>query len=55
MIIEAKKSENESRMEYWCDEALRQITDNEYAREMDGYIKVLCYGIAFFKKRGGSS
>lgn len=50
MIIEAKKSENKNRMEYWCDKAIRQIVDNEYAREMDGYTEILCYGIAFFEK-----
>lgn len=50
MIIEAKKSENKKRMEYWCDEAIRQIRDHEYAKDMAGYTTVLCYGISFFEK-----
>ena len=50
MFIEAKKSESESRMEYWCDEAIRQIIEKEYARNMSGYNKVLCYGVSFFEK-----
>ncbi len=51
IIIEAKKSENEDRMEYWCDDALDQIQQNEYAKNLDGYNEVLCYGISFFQKK----
>ncbi|MBR1853055.1 MAG: AAA family ATPase [Lachnospiraceae bacterium] len=50
MIIEAQKAESMSRMDYWCDEAIKQIVDNEYAENMNGYNKVLCYGISFFEK-----
>lgn len=50
MIIEVKKAESKKRMEYWCDNAIRQIIDNEYAKDMNGYTKVLCYGITFFEK-----
>lgn len=50
IIIEAKKSESEERLEYWCNEALRQIVDKQYARDMTGYRQVLCYGIAFYRK-----
>ena len=50
MIIEAKKAESEERMEYWCNEALRQIKDGQYAENMTGYKQVLCYGIAFYQK-----
>ena len=50
IIIEAKISENENRMEYWCNDALKQIVENEYAKDMYGYNQVLCYGIAFYKK-----
>lgn len=50
MIIEAKKAENRDRMEYWCEEGIRQIIDNEYAKDLDGYNQVLCYGISFYKK-----
>ena len=31
IIIEAKKAESRERLEYWCDEALRQISSREYA------------------------
>ena len=38
-------------MEKSCDEALKQIVDNEYAKNLDaGFERVLCYGIAFFQK-----
>ena len=39
-------SENE------CDEALKQIENQMYAKQLEeDYDEVLCYGIAFFKKR----
>ena len=50
MIIECKKSDSESRLEYWCDEAIRQIIDQQYARKTDGFNTVRCYGVAFFEK-----
>ena len=50
IIIETKKSDSQSRLEYWCDKAIQQIVDREYARNMDGYNLILCYGIAFFEK-----
>lgn len=50
MIIEAKVSESEKRMDYWCDEALGQIEEKGYARGLDGYRQVLKYGVAFYKK-----
>lgn len=50
MLIEAKKSENKKRMGDWCDEAIRQIMDHGYAKDMVGYTTVLCYGISFFEK-----
>ena len=49
MILEMKVSESKNRMEYWCDEAIRQIRDHEYAKNLDGYRKVVCFGISFFK------
>lgn len=51
MIIEAKRSDSEERMEYWCREAFRQIDKKEYAEKLDGYRQILCYGIAFYKKK----
>ncbi len=50
MIIEAKKAESKKRMGYWCDRAIQQIIDNDYAKDMNDYTKVLCYGVSFFKK-----
>ena len=50
MIIECKKSDSKNRMEYWCDQAIQQITDREYARKTDGFNTVRCYGISFFEK-----
>lgn len=37
-------------MDYWCDEAIDQIREKEYARNLNGYKEVLCYGIAFYQK-----
>ncbi|MBQ9010200.1 MAG: AAA family ATPase [Clostridia bacterium] len=51
MIIEVKKADSRTKMEKACDEALKQIADNEYAKNLDaGFETVLCYGIAFFQK-----
>ena len=49
LIIEAKKSETAAQMDHDCDEALKQIVDQEYAKGLDAY-RVLCYGIAFYQK-----
>ena len=39
-------------MESDCDAALQQIEEKMYAREYeDEYDHILCYGIAFYKKR----
>lgn len=50
MIIEDKISESESRMDYWCNDAIEQIEREGYAEGLDGYTEVLCYGVAFYKK-----
>jgi len=35
-----------------CDTAIQQINDRMYAADFrDDYDDILCYGIAFFKKR----
>ena len=49
LIIEAKKSDSKENMEHDCKEALKQITEREYAKNLDGYT-VIFYGIAFFRK-----
>ena len=50
MVIEAKKAESKARMDSACDEALKQIADREYAKGLEMYERVLCYGVAFFRK-----
>lgn len=50
LVIEAKRSEKKSDMEKDCQAGIQQIINGEYARNLDGYTTVLCYGIAFFKK-----
>ncbi len=51
-IFEAKYTRTLDHLENECDEALRQIDERMYAKEYeDDYDQILCYGIAFFKKR----
>ncbi len=51
-IFEAKYSRTLENLEQACEEAVRQIDDRMYAEPFrDSYDRVLCYGIAFFKKR----
>ena len=51
-IFEAKYSESRDKMERDCNLALEQINEKMYAAEYeDDYDEILCYGIAFFKKR----
>ncbi len=51
IIIEAKKSDKLSDLEKYCDAAIKQIKDENYAEGIAGYEKILCYGVAFFKKQ----
>jgi len=51
-IFEAKYSRNSELLLSECDRAIAQINDRMYATEYaDDYDEILCYGIAFFKKR----
>ena len=51
-IFEAKYSCTQDAMSKDCAAALDQIEDRQYAKEFeDDYDSVLCYGIAFYKKR----
>mgnify|MGYP001020723185 FL=1 len=51
-IFEAKYSHTQDAMPKDCAAALDQIEDRQYAKEFeDDYDSVLCYGIAFYKKR----
>lgn len=50
-VFEAKYSKIPQDMEKDCARALRQIEENQYAKDyMDRRTKVFCYGIAFCKK-----
>lgn len=51
-VFEAKYADSLQSMERRCDEALCQMDEKMYAREYeDDYDQIVCYGIAFFKKR----
>ena len=51
-IFEAKYSRTQDAMSKDCAAALEQIEDRQYAKEFeDDYDSLLCYGIAFYKKR----
>lgn len=52
VIFEAKYSKSAELLLSECDRAIDQINDRMYAEEYaDDYDEILCYGIAFFKKR----
>ena len=51
IIIETKRSKKESNLKKDCDEAIRQIIDEEYAVGVKEYEQVLCYGVAFYQKK----
>ena len=51
-IFEAKYAKTLDGLEASCEAALRQIKDRQYAKDFaDDYDDILCYGIAFYKKR----
>ncbi|MDO5424557.1 MAG: AAA family ATPase [Eubacteriales bacterium] len=51
-VFEVKYSKTAVHLEQDCIEALRQIDNRMYAKELeDTYEQVLCFGISFFKKR----
>ena len=51
-IFEARYSRTQDAMSKDCAAALEQIEDRQYAKEFEeDYDSVLCYGIAFYKKR----
>lgn len=51
LIIEAKHSKSEKDMEKDCELAIKQINEDQYALNLNGYRKVLRYGIAFYQKQ----
>ena len=51
-IFEAKYSRTQDAIPRDCAAALQQIEDRQYAKEFEeDYDSILCYGIAFYKKR----
>ena len=51
-LFEAKYAKTLDGLEASCEAALRQIEDQQYAKDFaDDYDDILCYGIAFYKKR----
>ena len=51
-VFEVKYSKTADQLSADCDAALRQIDERKYAEEFeDSYDQILCYGIAFYKKR----
>ena len=51
-IFEAKYAKKLGDLETCCEAALKQIDERQYAKEFeDDYDSILCYGIAFYKKR----
>ena len=51
-IFEAKYAKTLDALPDACDAAIQQINDRMYATDFrDDYDDILCYGIAFFKKR----
>ena len=52
VIFEAKVAKSPDELPAACDAALRQIEARQYAEDFrDEYDEILCYGIAFYKKR----
>ena len=52
VLFEAKYAKALNGLEASCAAALQQIKDRQYAKEFEeDYDSVLCYGIAFYKKR----
>ena len=52
VIFEVKVAKSPEELPAACDAALRQIEARQYAEDFrDEYDEILCYGIAFYKKR----
>ena len=52
VIFETKVAKSPDELPKACDAALRQIEARQYAEDFrDEYDEILCYGIAFYKKR----
>lgn len=51
IIVEAKISKKELDLDKDCDEAIDQIITEKYAEGVAEYEQVLCYGVAFYRKK----
>ena len=51
MLIETKKSKDESDMEKDAKEGLQQIVEKEYLAGFEGFDSVVAYGVSFYRKR----
>lgn len=53
VVIEAKIAEKAEQMEKGCNEALLQIQNRQYARQLEreGFRNIICYGVSFFQKQ----
>ena len=49
-VFELKRASDSSLMEKCADDAVRQIEEMKYGKDMSGYRKVTGYGISFFRK-----
>lgn len=51
-VFEVKYASDSAGLEKGCEKALRQIGEKKYAEELlDEYDGIVCYGIAFYKKK----
>lgn len=52
ILIEIKRSKTFGEMDHGCANALEQIRNKQYGKELEEeYKEILCYGICFYKKR----
>ncbi|MBO8436722.1 MAG: AAA family ATPase [Spirochaetes bacterium] len=49
-IFELKRSESEGKMEEDAKKALRQIEERRYGSDLQGYKRIIRYGVAFYQK-----
>ena len=50
VILEVKRAHSRDEMDKMADLALAQLKDREYGSDLEGYDKVVGYGVAFFRK-----
>ena len=50
VILEVKRAHSRDEMDKMADLALEQLKDREYGSDLEGYSKVVGYGVAFFRK-----